>query len=224
MSAMRWLVISLLIVAAILVPFVLFEDYFNTLAAGIAAGRASRWYAAVAIVGLLSGDVFLPIPSSVVSAAGGVLLGFWAGSAAIWVGMSLSCVIGYWVGARAAGAARRFVGDEGLRRATDLARRYGGVALVVCRPVPVLAEASVVVAGLIRTPVPRFLALTSAANVGVAVSYAAFGAYSMRIDSFLLAFLGAVVVPALGALIARLWFGRDAESSGAKSARADGGR
>jgi uncharacterized membrane protein YdjX (TVP38/TMEM64 family) len=207
LSGMRWLVVSVVIVVAILVPFVLFEDYFNALADQIASGGASRWYAATTIVGLLSADVFLPVPSSVVSAAGGVLLGFWWGSAGVWVGMTLSCVVGYWVGARASGMARRFVGADGLRRATDLAARYGSLTLVLCRPVPVLAEASVVVAGLIGTPVPRFLLVTSAANVGVAVSYAAIGAYSMRIDSFLLAFLGAIVVPGIAALVARLRFG-----------------
>ncbi len=73
---MRWTLISLLILALILVPFLLFEDYFNALAAQFASGEGSTWYAAVALGGLLASDVVLPIPSSIVSAAAGVLLGF----------------------------------------------------------------------------------------------------------------------------------------------------
>jgi hypothetical protein len=39
----------------------------------------------------------------------------------------------------------------------------------------------------------------------VAAGYAALGAYSMRVDSFLLAFAGAMIVPGLAALAAKLW-------------------
>ena len=53
---MRWALISVLILALILVPFFLFEDYFNALAARFASGQGSTWYAAVAIGGLLASD------------------------------------------------------------------------------------------------------------------------------------------------------------------------
>ena len=38
-----------------------------------------------------------------------------------------------------------------------------------------------------------------------ALGYAAIGAYSMRVDSFLLAFLGAMIVPGLAMLAGRVW-------------------
>ena len=99
---MRWALISVLLLALILVPFLLFEDFFNALAARFASGEGSSWYAAIGIGGLLASDVVLPIPSSIVSAAAGVLLGFAGGTAVIWVGMTISCGIGYWIGARSA--------------------------------------------------------------------------------------------------------------------------
>ncbi len=119
--------------------------------------------------------------------------------------------MGYALGARASGAARRFVGDEGLRRADALARRYGDWTIVMCRPVPVLAEASVIFAGLVRAPFARFLAITTLSNLGIALGYAAFGAFSMRVDSFLIAFLGALMIPGLAMLVARLTFGNRRE-------------
>ena len=204
---MRWLVLSVVLAALILIPFALFEEEFNQLAERLAQGDAARWYVAAALGGLLASDVLLPIPSSVVSAAAGVLLGFVEGALVVWAGMTVSCGIGYWIGARSSGAARRFVGGDGLARAASLAVRYGDLALILCRPVPVLAEATIIVGGLVKAPLGRFMAICAAANAGVAVSYAAIGAFSMQVQSFLLAFLGALVVPGLGALVARLWLG-----------------
>lgn len=202
---MRWTTVLVLLVAAILVPFFLFEDHFNRLADEWMRAGGHPAYAAAGITGLLAADVLLPVPSSVVSAAAGVLLGFWRGAAAVWAGMTAACLIGYAFGAWASAAARRFVGQAGMTRAEQMSARYGDYALMLCRPVPVLAEASVIVAGIVRRPFGRFLGLTMGANLGVAMGYAAVGAFAMRVDSFLVAFAGAVVLPGVGLLLARRW-------------------
>jgi uncharacterized membrane protein YdjX (TVP38/TMEM64 family) len=202
---MRLLFVFLLLLALILVPFVLFEDQFNALAEGSLRGEAPGWYAAGAVVLLLASDVFLPIPSSIVAAGAGVLLGFWWGMGAVWAGMTMSCLLGYGFGARASRAARRFVGESGMTRVSHLAERYGDYAIVLCRPIPVLAEASVIFAGVVSRPLGRFLVVTGWSNLGVAAGYAAIGAYAMAVDSFLLAFLGSLVVPAVALLAARVW-------------------
>ena len=202
---MRWVVIAAILLALILVPFVLLEDQFNALADSVVRGDVSPWYSATAIAALLTSDVFLPIPSSILAAASGVVLGLVWGAVTVWVGMTAACLLGYAFGARAAVAARRFVGDPGMTRASNLAARYGDYALVLCRPIPVLAEASVIFAGIVRRPFNRFLNLTILSNAGIALGYASIGAFSMRVDSFLLAFLGAMVVPGLAMLAGRLW-------------------
>ncbi len=207
---MRWTLLWIALLGLILVPFFLFEAQFNALAAELAEGAASKGIAAVVIGALLASDVFLPIPSSLVSAGAGLVLGFWLAVAVIWSGMTLACVLGYAFGRRAAGAARRFVGEESVARATRLAAVYGDYAIALCRPVPVLAEASVIFAGLIRAPFPRFLHLVIWSNLGVAAGYAAIGAFAMHVNSFLLAFAGAIVVPGLAVLASKLWFGRRA--------------
>jgi uncharacterized membrane protein YdjX (TVP38/TMEM64 family) len=205
---MRWTILSLILGAMVLVPFLLFENQFNAFAAELARGEGPRSLAAGGIFGLLALDVFLPVPSSIVSTAAGVLLGLVGGAAVVFAGMMTACLIGYYLGARGSGLARRLVGADGLARAAELARRHGDWALVGCRPVPVLAEASIVFAGLIRAPFGRFVGLTAASNLGISVGYAAIGAFSMRIESFLFAFLGAMLVPALAMGGARLLFGR----------------
>jgi uncharacterized membrane protein YdjX (TVP38/TMEM64 family) len=205
---MRWTVVWGLVVALVLVPFFLFEDWFNAVALQIASGDTSQRAAAALAGALLTFDVFLPVPSSLVSAAAGVVLGFWPATGLIWASMTLSCLLGYGFGRSAAGPARRFVGEPGLARATRLATEYGNYAIAICRPVPVLAEASVIVAGLVGAPLARVIPVVLWSNLGIALVYAAIGAYAMRVQSFLLAFAGALVVPALAVIVTRLWLGR----------------
>jgi uncharacterized membrane protein YdjX (TVP38/TMEM64 family) len=206
LPGVRWTVIWVALIGLVLVPFVLFEPQFNAFAARMTDGNTARSLAAASIFGLLALDVLLPVPSSIVSTAAGILLGFWRGAVIVWLGMTIACLLGYALGARASGAARRFVGEDGLARAERLVRRYGEWTLVICRPVPVLAEASVIFAGLVRAPFGRFLQLTAWSNLGIAVAYAAFGAFSMRVDSFLLAFLGALIIPGIAIAISKRTF------------------
>lgn len=215
---MRWALVSIVLLALILVPFFLFEEYFNGLAGQIAGGGAATWSAEAAIVGLLASDVILPIPSSVVSALAGALVGFVPGTIVVWLGMTASCVVGYWLGHRGGAVARTFIGDDGLQRASEIANRYGTFAIVICRPVPVLAEGSVIFAGLVRASFGRFLTAAAASNLGVAMGYAAIGAFSVSVDSFLLAFFGSLIVPGLLILGAKMWLGRlNSGGAGARS-------
>jgi uncharacterized membrane protein YdjX (TVP38/TMEM64 family) len=197
-----------LLVGLVLIPFFLFEARVNSLAAEIIDSGRSRSVAAAGIFTLLALDIFLPVPSSIVATAAGVLLGLVQGAAIVWAGMTAGCLLGYIVGVRAWGAARWVVGAENLARADDLMRRYGDLAIVVCRPVPVLAEASVVFAGIARSPVRRFAWLTGVSNLGIAVAYSTVGALSMRIDSFLVAFVGALLLPGVALGVSRITFGR----------------
>lgn len=202
---MRWVILVGVMFALVIVPFLIFEKQFEQLGIWLAEGHASGWASAATIGSLLALDVFLPVPSSIVSTGAGVLLGFWRGAIVIWIGMTLGCVIGYAFGARAAGAARKLVGADGLTRAASVMDRYGAWALVLCRPIPVLAESSVVFAGLVRTPLGPFTWLTTLANLGIALAYAAVGAFSMRVQSFLLTFIAALALPGIAMLVGRRW-------------------
>lgn len=216
---MRWAILWVLLLGMVLLPFLLFEDHFNSFAARVTAGGTPRSVVVAAVFGLLALDVFLPVPSSIVSTAAGVLLGFWQGAAVVWIGMMAGAMIGYAVGARGSGAARKLVGEDGIARAGGLFRRYGDVTIVFCRPIPVAAEASVVFAGLVKAPFGRFAQLVALSNLGIAVGYAGFGAFSMRLDSFLLAFLGALLLPGFFLLLSKLTFGN---RNGETGPQADG--
>jgi membrane protein DedA with SNARE-associated domain len=200
----QWTAVLAGILILILVPFFIFEDALTEFGTALLQSELQKPLLAVLVAGLLASDVLLPVPSSLVSSFSGHLLGFTIGLLAIWSGMMLGCLVGYWIGVSGgAPLVRKVVGDRELARAHGLAARHGACGLVLARAVPVLAEASVVFAGVARFPFDRFLIATSLSNLGIAAAYAAIGAYSYDVNSFLWAFAGAIAVPAAGMAIVR---------------------
>jgi uncharacterized membrane protein YdjX (TVP38/TMEM64 family) len=201
-SCGRWLLAALVLLTLLLVPFVAFGAGIEAaLLAALDIVGQHRLAAYTTIVAMLVVDVLLPVPSSVVSATAGALFGFWGGLTAIWLGMSLGSLVGYGIGRAAGPALRRVVGPEDLERARGLLDRRGAVVLVLARGVPVLAEATVLVAGAARMRLGLFLAMTLSANLAVALAYAAVGALALSAGSFFLFFFGLATVPALSWLL-----------------------
>ena len=195
-TTLRWSLLALTALALIIVPFVLYGDWFAERASGLLLSGTARPFLAVSVVGLLASDVVAPVPSSLVATASGMLLGLGPGAAASWIGMQAGALVGYVVGNTAgAVAARRFVGRLDLERAASLHRRWAGASLVASRAVPVLAEASVVAAGAASMPLGKFAWITGLSNAAIAFVYAAVGARALEANAFALAFAGSVVVP-----------------------------
>ncbi|NUN97606.1 MAG: VTT domain-containing protein [Candidatus Omnitrophica bacterium] len=214
-----WLTLSGLVLALILVPFLIFgarmEGWTQEF---LVAGKTHSGWVALIVAGALAGDVVLPIPSSLVSAGAGVLLGFAAGALVSLAGMSVGCVLGYGLGISVGRpAAGRLLGKLELQTLDRVWERWGGWTLVVFRPVPVLAEASILFAGMGRMPLARFLALTTLSNAGVSLVYSAVGAYAAEVNSFLVAFAGAILAPAMAMGLARLFHRRMNGDSGSTS-------
>jgi membrane protein DedA with SNARE-associated domain len=191
----RWLLLAAGLLAFILVPFALWEDAFHAFAA---SQRSAFWIGA-----LLAADVVLPVPSSLLSTAAGALLGFPLGALVSTIGMTAASATGYWLGASLGHRAARWAGSEPLNQARALCARYGDWAIPMSRPVPVLAEAAAIVAGMIRLPWRRFLLLSALANLGISLAYAAVGAGSKTAGSFLFAFAGAIGLPAFSMWLIR---------------------
>jgi uncharacterized membrane protein YdjX (TVP38/TMEM64 family) len=184
----------------VLVPFLLFGDDVETYVGEVLSRPMARTLLAGFAVLALAADVLLPIPSSLVAAALGAVFGAVAGTLLSTVGLTLGCAAGFALG-RFAGA---HVGPryQVLERLLD---RYGTAVLVVCRGVPVLAEASVIAAGMLAMPAPRFIAATALANVAVSAVYASLGAVAAERWAAA-AFVLAILLPAV--LLAAVALGR----------------
>ncbi|GAB6260696.1 3-dehydroquinate synthase [Photobacterium sp. R1] len=167
---------------------------------------AGFWLISLFIIVLLTFDIVLPIPSSLVAMFAIASLGPLWGALNISIGLILSCCIGYWLGIRSdrlLGA--RWLSHRERQKARRLAGQLGGSTLVVMRGVPVLAETSVIAAGMIQYPFGKFLLMTSLANIGLATAYAYVGTYASVQDPFLLVVAGSIAVPALGWMLKWIW-------------------
>jgi uncharacterized membrane protein YdjX (TVP38/TMEM64 family) len=193
---LRWAALAALLLALILVPFALLEQPMNEWSAASMNGDRQQALLAAATVLLLLADVLLPIPSSFVAAAAIGWLGPAAGGAAVWVGMTLAAFLGYAIGRFGGhGLVQRMVGAAELERAQRLMNRYGAWVLLLCRGVPVLAEASSLFVGATRLPFSRFLWVVALGNLGLAAAYAT--THWFELDE-----LGTVIAPfVLGILL-----------------------
>lgn len=210
MSAIhKWFGLLSSLFLLILIPFIIFEETITRVFHdALAANRDPIWLAGLIAI-LLASDLVLPIPSSIASTAAGTLLGFGAGTLTCWVGMSLGCVIGYWLG-RIIGtpATQYLVGEQELEKAKRLGHQYGAIVLVITRAVPVLAEASVISAGLTHVPPRLFFIVTGLANLGISIVYSGIGAFAYETNSFLMVLAGAILVPGIAIFITGVTFFR----------------
>ncbi|MEI6419464.1 MAG: VTT domain-containing protein, partial [Sphingomonadales bacterium] len=170
----RWWLLAAALLVLLLLPWLLVGDALAALIADSAdALRARPWAGIGLVVLLLALDPVLPVPSSLVGVAGGSALGLEVAAMAIWVGQMAGCALGYWLGRRPGRQlAARLTGDRTL---AGLAAWRGPVApllLVLSRPVPVLAEAVVIMAGAGRMAMGPFVASTALANLALALVYA----------------------------------------------------
>lgn len=120
---------------------------------------------ATIVIGLLAADVVLPVPSSAVLIAAGAALGPVNGAVAGTLGLVAGATFGYALGAR---FGREPTGPD-AERARRLLERWGPTALVLTRPVPLLAESTAVVAGSARMDLRRFLLAVVAGAVPTCV-------------------------------------------------------
>jgi uncharacterized membrane protein YdjX (TVP38/TMEM64 family) len=160
--------------------------------------------AAVVGVALLVADVVVPVPSSVVMVAHGALFGVVAGSLLSLVGRVGGALLGFGIGRRGGAVlADRLVPERSGPTARDLLERWGATAVVLSRPVPVLAETVVVLAGASGLP---WRTVTLAALVGSlpeAVLYALAGAVAAGSRNTALLFAGLLVGAAALFLVLR---------------------
>ena len=198
----------LALVAAVLlvpiVPLALFGGRIDSLVEGWMQEHTSASATAAMAAGVLAADIILPVPSSVVSTIAGARLGVVLGTAVSWIGMTAGAAIGFGLTRRfGAPLAVRLSSAEEIARAQAHGERYGPLMLIVSRPLPLLAEASVIMAGLAGMSWRRFLWPVAASNLGIALVYSTLGHLARGHNALLPALLASIAVPLLAATILR---------------------
>jgi uncharacterized membrane protein YdjX (TVP38/TMEM64 family) len=198
-----WIFLGIVILALILVPFILWgariEHGFDIF---VRTAGQRPWVTAAVLGGLLAADVLLPVPSSLVSTSAGLILGFTVGTTVSLLGMTASCLVAYWLGASGGRPlCRKLIGERELARLESFSRGFGDWLIIVARPIPVLAEASTLFAGMGRMAFRRYFSMTLLSNLGISAAYGAVGAFANFHHSFLLALAGAILLPLVAMLL-----------------------
>lgn len=193
-------VAALIVASKLLVEDVLGINLEPAVANWLAQPGASG---AFLIIALLAADVFLPVPSSIIMVLSGAAFGVLWGAVFALVGS----IAGEWLGfelVRKYGrqASRRIANDEDIDRVNYFFERYGALAVIVTRPLPIVMETMSLVAGLSQMRREVFLAASFVGTTPIVLVYAYAGAVSREVGSLLPAAVILVAVTATG----WLWF------------------
>ena len=132
--------------------------------------------AAIIGVGLLIADVVLPVPSSIVMVAHGALFGVLWGTMLSLVGSVGAAVFGFAIGRRGGKLLERAVTPAERERASSILERWGTLAIIVTRPVPLLAETVAIMAGASSMSWRAIILASIAGSLPMALLYALTGA------------------------------------------------
>jgi len=201
----RFFLVVLALAAAVILPFAIWgEGVEAALSQDAARSRLEGWgpWAWAAGAALLVADIALPIPTTVVMAALGMIYGpAWGGLAAAF-GSALAGLTGYGLG-RFAGrpAASALLGPGPLGEGEALFARAGGWLVALSRWMPVLPEVVSVTAGVARMSFPRLCAALVCGCLPMGFAFAAIGHLGAEAPMATLAL--SAVAPALLWLAAR---------------------
>jgi uncharacterized membrane protein YdjX (TVP38/TMEM64 family) len=163
--------------------------------AGVLAGFAG--------VCLLVSDVALPVPSSLVMVAHGALFGVAIGTLLSLVGSTGAALVGFAIGRRGGPLLARLVPVEERRQADRLLIRWGMLAIIVTRPVPLLAETTAIVVGTSPLGWGRVALAALAGSVPSALLYALTGAVAASFQNGALVFGPVLLVASAFWLVGR---------------------
>lgn len=159
--------------------------------------------AATVGVGLLVADVLLPVPSIPVMVAHGALFGIVGGTLLSLMGSIGATLLGFGIGRSGGRIFERLVTPEERARADNLLRRWGALAIIVTRPVPLLAETVAIVAGTSSLGWGRTTLAALAGSLPPALLYAITGAAAVNLQNTTLVFVGVLLIAGFFWLVGR---------------------
>lgn len=125
---------------------------------------------------LLSADLLLPLPATLIMSALGYIYGPAVGGLVAAGGSFLAGMLGYWL-CRLLGekAALKILGQKDFEKGKRLSKKVGGWVIVLSRWLPVFPEVVSCMAGLVRMPAINFHLALAAGSVPMGFAYAAIG-------------------------------------------------
>ena len=195
----KWIFFSTIILTSLVLPLTLLEstlsNYENTI---LDWAGSNKILVSVMVIFALTADVILPVPNGITNTFAGMSLGWAISSVIVWIGLNLGATFAYTLG-RFAGRPiiKKLVSNKEFEEVRASLKNFNVIGLIVSRPVPGFAELIAITAGLSKIPFRLFLLVVSTTNIGVAIIFSGIGAAAIENDSLSLAFIGAIIFPAV---------------------------
>ena len=173
----RYLLIAVALIVCFTILFVIVEALHVPLLSDPTPWMKHGGVLAASVgVGLLIADVVLPVPSSLVMVAHGALFGVWWGTTLSLLGSLGAAVFAFAIGRRGGRLMERVVTPAERARAGNVLARWGTLAIIVTRPVPLLAETVAIMAGATSMTWRSLMVASVAGSLPPALLYALTGA------------------------------------------------
>lgn len=198
---MRLIWVVLITSVLVIIVFLAFGNIEATFGEILDDLKGDRSGYALASFLILASDIVLPVPSSVVMYLNGSVLGLGVGAGLSFISVLLSVVVGYYLG--------RFT-SLGLRASQDpktqkVVERFGGLAIVITRPIPILAESVAIAAGYANQSLGKFILFNAIGYIPVCLIYAYFGNLGGNQDLFYTSFGAAIALAGVTYFAGRKW-------------------
>ncbi len=187
---MKFVLLPLLITAiAVILIFLGFGDLeliFNTYLDMLRKDKIS--YMIISFL-ILSSDILLPVPSSIVMYLNGTVAGFFYGGILSLASGTAGSVLGYYIGRFSRKSLQKYLSPDQQEKSDHLFDQYGPFILIISRGIPILAESMSITAGFRRQQFLSYLLLSILGYVPVCFLYSLLGQLGKNENQFLMALL-----------------------------------
>jgi uncharacterized membrane protein YdjX (TVP38/TMEM64 family) len=193
---MKRIIIPLLIsIASVSLVFVFFENietYFHDVLSN--SKEDINRFALLSFV-ILASDIILPVPSSIVMFMNGLVLGVVSAFFISLTASLLSSLLGYYIGKKTSFNTKDVDG-----KASRIISKYGNLALIVSRGIPILSESISYTAGFNKLKIKNYIIFNIIGYIPVCLIYSLFGAMGKGENMFLISFSLSILISGL------IWF------------------
>ena len=162
------LIISIVIILVTFAFFQSFEGYFSDVLHEL---KENPLQFAIFSFLILSTDIILPVPSSIVLYINGFFLGPISGALVSICGLMVGAVIGYYIGS----SGSNYFKPEKNLKAQKIMSKYGPAAIFLTRGIPVLSESICFVCGYNKINLKRYLILNFIGYLPICFLHSIFG-------------------------------------------------
>ena len=182
------LIISIAAVSLVFIFFGGLEGYFKS---ALESAQSNLMMYSTLSFGILVSDILLPVPSSIILYLNGWVLGLWNGFFLSCLALQLSACLGYILGMKTS-----FGKPHSFEKSKLWIEKYGFLAILVSRGIPILSESISYTAGFNKMRWRTFLVSNLIGYLPICLLFSSFGSLGQDENAFLWSFGVSLIIAA----------------------------